>query len=87
MAAGRPLVGTSVGLEGLGIGDGVQARVADDPTVMSAAIVEILTDDALATRLAAAGRRLVEDEAQWCAIAARLADVLDSAAADRGITR
>ncbi|HEY3831290.1 MAG TPA: glycosyltransferase [Acidimicrobiia bacterium] len=87
MAAARPVVGTSVGLESLGITDGVHARVVDEPSATAAAIVEILGNDATAARLAAAGRQLVEDEAQWCAIAARLADVLDSAAADgdRGV--
>jgi glycosyltransferase involved in cell wall biosynthesis len=82
MAAARPVVGTSVGLEGLGLVDGVHARVVDEPQAMAAAIIEILDDDAVAERLAAAGRRLVEDEAQWCVIAARLGAVLDSAAAD-----
>ena len=85
MAAARPLVGTSVGLEGLGIIDGVHARVVDDPSAMAAAIIEILRDDVVAARLAAAGRRFVEEEAQWCAIVARLADVLDSAAVDRNV--
>ena len=53
MAAARPLVGTSVGLEGLGIIDGVQACVVDDPSAMAAALIEILRDDVIA----AASRR------------------------------
>ena len=50
MAAARPLVGTSVGLEGLGIIDGVQARVVDDPSAMAVALIEILRDDVIAAR-------------------------------------
>src|SRR5207302_4004164 len=45
MAAGRPVVGTSVGLEGLDIEDGVHALVADEPPTLADAVVRVLTDD------------------------------------------
>jgi glycosyltransferase involved in cell wall biosynthesis len=78
MAAGRPLVGTSVGLEGLGIVDGVQARVADDADAFAAAVVRVLQDDGHAEALVAAGRAHVEEHFRWSAIADRFAaDVLE----------
>ena len=67
MAAGRPLVGTTVGLEGLGVLDGVHALVADTAPAFAAAIVHALEDDGLAASLTTAGRLLAEDF-EWTAI-------------------
>jgi glycosyltransferase involved in cell wall biosynthesis len=69
MAAGRPVVGTAIGLDGLGLLDRVHARVADSPEEMAAAAVELLLDDRLARSLAAAGRRHVQENFDWDAMA------------------
>jgi glycosyltransferase involved in cell wall biosynthesis len=82
MAAGRPVVGTSIGLEGLGLVDGVQARIVDDPTALADAIVELLTCDARAGALADAGRRHVEANFRWAALADQLADTLQALGAE-----
>jgi glycosyltransferase involved in cell wall biosynthesis len=71
MAAQRPVVGTAIGLEGLGIESGRHALVANDADEMAAAVVELLTDDGRATALAEAGRLLVEERYRWDAIAER----------------
>jgi glycosyltransferase involved in cell wall biosynthesis len=57
MAAGRPLAGTTIGLEGLGLVDGESAVIRDDAPGLAAGIAQLLTDDADAerTRAAAAG--------------------------------
>jgi glycosyltransferase involved in cell wall biosynthesis len=68
MASGRPVVGTSEGLAGLGIRDGVQARVADEPAEFAAAVAETLRRDDLAAALGTAGRRHVEQQFGWDAI-------------------
>jgi glycosyltransferase involved in cell wall biosynthesis len=75
-AAGRPVVGTTIGLEGLGVVDGVHALVRDDPNSMADAIVQIIEDDRLAATVAGAARRLVEDHFGWQTIAADYAAVL-----------
>ena len=80
MAAGRPVVGTSIGLQGLGVIDRVHARVADDPVSMANAIVEVLTSDAEAEAMAAEGRRRVEEHFRWDSGADRLATVLEATA-------
>jgi glycosyltransferase involved in cell wall biosynthesis/GT2 family glycosyltransferase len=78
MAAGRPLVGTGIGLEGLGIVDGVHARVVDDATAMAEAVVELLTDDTTAEATARAAREHVEQHFEWEAIARHLVDELQA---------
>ena len=69
MAAYRPLAGTSVGFEGLGLVQGVSAEIAADAKGLASGIVRLLTDDVYAERLAHAGRRLVEDHFSWDRIA------------------
>ncbi|MGH9186396.1 MAG: glycosyltransferase family 4 protein [Acidimicrobiales bacterium] len=76
LAAARPLVGTTIGLEGLGLVDGVTARIADDPRRMAEAIVDLLLDDDGAVRLAQAGRALAEKRYDWNAIGDRFVEFL-----------
>jgi polysaccharide biosynthesis protein PslH len=76
MAAGRPVVGTNIGLQGLGIVDRVHARVVDDRVGMADAVVEVLTSDGEAETLAVEGRRLVEEHFRWDTAADRLAACL-----------
>lgn len=81
MAAGRPVVGTTIGLAGLGLVDGVEAIFADDGPAMARAVVALLRDDALASSVGAAGRRVVEQRFRWDRIgdrfAASLLDIVD----------
>ena len=75
MAAGRPVVGTRVGLEGLGVTDGVNAVVADSADDFASGVVRVLQDDEFARSLAAAGRDHAERFA-WDRIGADFADRL-----------
>jgi glycosyltransferase involved in cell wall biosynthesis len=65
MAASRPVVGTTVGLAGLEVENGKHALIADDPAELAKQVVQVLTDDSLATRLAEAGRALVTERYSW----------------------
>jgi glycosyltransferase involved in cell wall biosynthesis len=76
MASGRPVVGTTIGLAGLGLVDGRHAAVADDPRDFAAAVCRALDDDAWALSLGAQGRRLAEACYDWRAIGRRFADVV-----------
>ena len=73
---GRPVVATDVG----DLADVVQDRVTgllvgpEDPAALAAALVEVLHDPALATRLGAAGEASVTEA--WAVAAARVADAL-----------
>jgi glycosyltransferase involved in cell wall biosynthesis len=78
MAARRPVVGTPIGLAGLGIDDGVHALVADDAASFAERVVEALGPRGDA--LVGPGRCLVEAHHTWPAAAAELAAVLDRVA-------
>lgn len=62
MSFGVPVVTTSVGAEGFGIESGTDAIVADDPAGFAAAVVLLLRDPALATRIGEHGRALVRQK-------------------------
>ncbi len=64
MAAGMPAVSTSIGVEGLEVQDGEQVLVSDSADGFAEALRQLSTDDVLWTRLAQAGRALVETAVQ-----------------------
>jgi glycosyltransferase involved in cell wall biosynthesis len=78
MAAGRPVIGTTIGLDGIGVIDGVQACIADDPEQMASALVEVLLRDELADALARSGRAHVEREFGWDQIGAEFVALVSS---------
>jgi len=83
-AAYRPVVGTGIGLAGLGIVDGRHALIADDPDAFAAGVVQLLRDDDLAKMLVHNARSLVEAEYSWTTIGATFVDaVLKAADANR----
>jgi glycosyltransferase involved in cell wall biosynthesis len=76
MAAGRPVVGTGVGLAGLALKPGVHAQIVDDPSQMARAVVELFKNDPLASEMAAAARRHVEQHYDWRKISRSFAQTL-----------
>jgi len=79
-AAGRPVVSTSIGAEGLDLIHDRHLLIADTSAGFAAAVARLLDDHELAHRLAVAARALVEDRYGWDAITRRLV-----AAHDRSI--
>lgn len=69
MAMGRPVVSTSVGIEGLDVTDGENFLRADNAAAFADAILRLLGDAALRHRIAAAGRRLMEARFSWANVA------------------
>jgi glycosyltransferase involved in cell wall biosynthesis len=69
LALGRPVVGTTIGLEGLDLAAGAEALVADDAVTFAGAVIRLLGDDHLASSLARDGRAAVEARFSWSAIA------------------
>jgi glycosyltransferase involved in cell wall biosynthesis len=62
MAAGTPIVSTTVGVEGLPIVDGKQYLRADEPLEFARAVVSLLKDSGMRRRMAADARALVESQ-------------------------
>jgi len=64
-AAGRPVVSTTVGAEGLDAAHGRHLLVADDAPGFARAVRRLLADPRLRDRLAHAGRTLAEERYGW----------------------
>jgi sugar transferase (PEP-CTERM/EpsH1 system associated) len=72
MAAGLPLVSTTLGAEGIALIPGEHALLADTPAQMAEAVITLLRDGARARVLGMAARRFVELHYSWEKIAPRL---------------
>lgn len=66
---GRPVVSTSLGIEGLDVTDGKNFVRADDAAAFARAILALLDDAALRVRIAGAARRLMEERFSWSRVA------------------
>ena len=64
-AAGRAVVSTTLGAEGLGARDGEHLILADDPDAFAEAVVRLLSDSPLRARLGDAGWGLYHDRFTW----------------------
>jgi glycosyltransferase involved in cell wall biosynthesis len=62
---GLPVVSTTVGAEGLRVSDGDNVLLADTPAAFAQATVRVLTDSALAGRLAEAGYATLKRHYDW----------------------
>jgi sugar transferase (PEP-CTERM/EpsH1 system associated) len=76
LAMAKAVVSTSVGAEGLPVRPGEEILLADAPEHFAREVVRLLEDPAERSRLGQAGRRLVEREYSWPAVAERFDRVL-----------
>jgi glycosyltransferase involved in cell wall biosynthesis len=81
MAAGRPVVGTSIGVGGLEAEAGRDLLVADGAAMFADAVVRCLSDRELAARLTARARVLVEERYAWTRIGSDYSFLLEERAA------
>lgn len=72
MAAGKPVISTSIGAEGLNVRNDEHILIADSPEDFAHITVRLLNDAGRREALGCAGRRLVEAQYGWDAIAAEL---------------
>ena len=86
LAAGTPVVSTTVGCEGLEVLDGKTILIADSPRDFADAIERILAAPALVNALSLDGRALVEQRYDWPLIAAVHDRVYAAAFAARATT-
>ena len=65
MAAGRPVVSTTLGNEGVAAPPGQAVLVADDPQTFAGHVLDLLHDDLLWNRIAQGGRAHVQQTYDW----------------------
>lgn len=65
MALGTPVISTSKGAEGLEVSHEKNVLIADNPNDFAQAVLRVLKDKTLRTKLSANGRRLVEERYSW----------------------
>jgi glycosyltransferase involved in cell wall biosynthesis len=68
LAAGKAVVSTTVGAEGLAVQDSLHLRIADTPKDFAEAVHSLLSDPAARRVLGTNGRRLVEQKYGWDAL-------------------
>lgn len=78
MAAGKAVVSTTIGAEGLALASGRDVVLADTPDDFAAAVRALLRDRVRAERLGCAARALVEARYRWEACLAPLDDLYAS---------
>ena len=83
LAMARPVVSTSVGVEGLDVEHGRHLLIAEDRAEFGSAVELLLSEPELAARLGAAGRRLVEQRYDWGPISERLEGLIAEVVAAR----
>ena len=71
MAMGRPVISTSLGIEGLDVTDREHFLRADSAEAFSRGILSLLDDAPFRDRLANAARRLMEERFSWNKVAAQ----------------
>jgi glycosyltransferase involved in cell wall biosynthesis len=76
MAAGKAVVSTSIGAEGLDVHHGTDVMLADDPGAFAEATIMLLRDGELRLRYEREAARLAA-KYDWSAIGERFADVLE----------
>jgi glycosyltransferase involved in cell wall biosynthesis len=78
MAAGKAVVSTAIGAEGLALTPGRDVVIADTAAEFAAAVRALLADRAQAARLGLAARALVEARYRWEACLAPIEDLYAS---------
>ena len=79
MALGRPVVSTTVGVEGLDVVPGRHLLLADDAEAFARAVVRLLAEPALGAGLAQAARALLEERFSWSQVAAQFEAICEKA--------
>jgi glycosyltransferase involved in cell wall biosynthesis len=69
MAMGRPVVSTSLGIEGLDVADGEHFLRADNAAEFATAILTLLDNQAMRARLTRSARILMEEKFSWKQVA------------------
>ncbi|HEX7024151.1 MAG TPA: glycosyltransferase, partial [Gemmatimonadales bacterium] len=86
MAAGTPVISTTIGAEGLPLTPGDHLLIGDSSDQLARAAIRLLQDPEAAARMAAAAAALVRSRFGWDAAARAFATVCESARSRRNTT-
>jgi glycosyltransferase involved in cell wall biosynthesis len=86
MSCGKPVVGSAVAGNPLAIADGVTGRIVPEgsPSALATAIADLAMNPELRRRMGAAGRRRIDEELGWPALARRYLEHFERLAGSRG---
>ena len=84
MAAGRPVVGTTIGLGGLAVAPGRDVLVADDAVAFAAEIHRLLEPGPEGDEIGRRGRALVEAEYSWQQLGRRYVESIEARLSSSG---
>jgi glycosyltransferase involved in cell wall biosynthesis len=87
MAAGVPVVSTTVGAEGLDVSHPENIRLADTPAGFAAQCVELLEDRAARESIATAALHLVASRFSWDRVTCDFEEILATVAHDRAAAK
>jgi glycosyltransferase involved in cell wall biosynthesis len=76
LAAGLPVVTTSIGAEGLEAVDGQQLLIADDNDELAERVIRVLRDDELWAQLSRSGQELADARCSPAIMKERLSELL-----------
>ncbi len=79
MAAGVPVISTSMGAEGIHARPGEHLLIADAPEAFADAVARMLTEEGVRDNLRSAARALVEQQYSWTTIGEQFVAVVESA--------
>jgi polysaccharide biosynthesis protein PslH len=79
MAMEKPIVSTSIGVEGLPVVNGTDAFIADEPDAFADAVVRLLRDRALARQVGEAAALKVRAQFGWAPVAGSFVEACESA--------
>lgn len=87
MAAGVPVVSTSIGVEGIDAVAGTHLLVADTPADFAEAVGQVLEDAHLSRALSANARAFVEEQYSWSNLGREFSRIVESVAGKRSDQR
>ncbi len=84
MALGTPVISTSKGAEGLDVTPNKDILIADEPTEFAQAVIRLLDDPTLRTKLSANARSLLRERYGWGQITKKLDQLLHQVVSRQG---
>jgi polysaccharide biosynthesis protein PslH len=84
MAMGKPIVSTSIGVEGLPVADGTDVLIADEPQAFAEAVLRLVRDRRLARRIGMAAASKVRAQFGWQPVAESFLKACDLAIKNAG---